>query len=207
MLIDKPSASLLGKVKGLEYGKDMKRSKVLAIGACLTFIPGLLLPYNATAEDTFVEATESTWGIISSDDGFEKKFTIFKDGDNLGITDYGDDINYTTEIQCSKKKLVFMVYSDPIGIYPSTTYTSIDGYALTKVDSGKIVKYSYIALRDSSGIQLRTPKPLTTAILKGKKTFSFKIPSSIKSDTVANFSIGNLASHVSKFKSLGCPLK
>ena len=185
----------------------MKRFRIVAFGALVTFALGLLVPYNAIAADTYIEATESTWGVISNNDGFDKTLTIYKEGDNLGTTDYGDDITYTTEIQCTKKKLTFMVYSDPIGIYPTTTYTSIDGYALAKIDTGKIVKYSYIALKDSSGVQFKTPKPLTTAILKGRNTFSFKIPSSIQNDTVANFSIGDLAIYVSKFKSLGCPLK
>lgn len=185
----------------------MKRFTIITRGALVTFALGLLVPYNAIAGDAFVEATESSWGVISNNDGFDKTLTIYKDGNNLGTTDYGDDITYTTEIQCTRKKLTFMVYSEPIGIYPSTTFTSIDGYTLAKVDSGKIVKYSYIALKDSSGVQFKTPKPLTAAILKGRNTFSFKIPSSIQNDTVANFSIGDLPSYVSKFKSLGCPLK
>jgi hypothetical protein len=184
-----------------------ERINLVAFTTGLLIVLGILTPYNSIAEDTYIEATESTWGTISTNDGFDKTLTIFKDGDNVGIDDYGDDIDYTIEIQCSKKKLVVMVYSDPIGIYPTTTFTSIDGYALTKIDSGKVVKHPYIALKDSSGIQFKTPKPLTTAILKGKKTFSFKIPSSIQNDTVANFSIGDLPSYVSKFKSLGCSLK
>lgn len=166
-----------------------------------------MIPHSVIAADTYLEATESTWGVISSNDGFDKTLTIYKDGDNLGTTDYGDDITYTAEIQCTKRKLTFMVYSDPIGIYPTTSSGAIDGYALTKIDKGKIVKYSYISLKDSSGIFLRTPKTLTTAILKGRNTFSFKIPSSIQNATVANFTIGDLAIYVSKFKSLGCPLK
>jgi len=173
----------------------------------MVFTLGFLLPQIAVAEETYVEATDSTWGVISSNDGFDKKLTIYKNGDNYGIDDFGDDIDYTIEIQCSKKKLVVLVYSDPIGIYPTTTFTSIDGYALAKIDTGKIVKHPYIAMKDSSGIQFKSAKTVTTAILKGRKTFSFKIPSSIQNDTVANFSIGDLASYVSKFKSLGCPLK
>jgi hypothetical protein len=161
----------------------------------------------AHAEDTMSDATESTWGVISTNDGFDKTLTIYKDGDNYGLDDYGDQITYTAEIQCSKKKLTFMVYSDPIGIYPSTTFSSIDGYALAKIDSGKIVKYAYIALKDSSGIFFNSPKTVTAAVLKGKNKFSFKIPSSIQNATVANFSIGDLASYVTKFKSLGCALK
>lgn len=184
-----------------------KQHSVVALITGLSIVLGIFTPYNSIAEDTYIEATESTWGTISTNDGFDKTLTIYKDGDNKGIDDYGDDISYTIEIQCSKKKLVVMVYSYPIGIYPTTTFTSIDGYALTKIDLGKVVKHPYIALKDSSGIQFKTPKPLTTAILKGKRTFSFKIPSSIQNNTVANFSIGNLPSYGSKFKSLGCPLK
>jgi hypothetical protein len=185
----------------------MKSLSRISIGILTFALVGFLNAQNAIAAETYLEATDSTWGVISSDDGFEKKLTIYKDGDNLGIDDYGDDITYTAEIQCSKKKLIFLVYSDPIGIYPSTSLTSIDGYALAKVDSGKITKYPYINMRDSSGIQFKTAKTVTTAILKGKNTVSFKIPSSIQNDTVATFTIGDLPSYVSKFKSLGCALK
>ena len=185
----------------------MKRYVIVYATFALSILFGSSIQPIAYAADTYTEATELTWGVITNDDGFVKTITIYKEGDNTGSDDFGDDITYTTEIQCTKKKLTFMVYSEPIGIYPATSFTSIDGYALTKVDSGKIVKYSYIALKDFSGIQLKTPKTFTTAILKGKKTFSLKIPSSIQNDTVANFSIGDLSSFVSKFKSLGCPLK
>lgn len=185
----------------------MKRFFPLTIRVGLAILLLSFLPNNAVAVESYEEATESTWGLISSDDGFDKKLTIYKDGDNYGIDDYGDDIEYTIEIQCSKKKLIVLVYSDPIGIYPATTFTSIDGYALARVDTGKIVKHPYIAMKDSSGIQFKSPKTVTTAILKGKRTFSFKIPSAIQNDTVANFSIGDLGTYVSKFKSLGCSLK
>jgi hypothetical protein len=184
-----------------------KKTRLMSFGAGIAIFLSVLTPSNSIAEDSFVEATDTTWGTIATNDGFDKTLTIYKDGDNVGISDFGDDITYTIEVQCSKKKLVVMVYSDPIGIYPSTTFSSIDGYALAKVDSGKIVKYPYIALKDSTGIQFKTPKPLTTAILKGKNTFSFKIPSSIQNDTVATFTIGDLADYAGKFKSLGCPLK
>jgi hypothetical protein len=167
----------------------------------------LVSSQSAMGENTMVDATETTWGIISTDDGFDKTLTIYKDADNLGIDDFGDDITYSAEIQCTKKKLTFMVYSDPIGIYPSTTLNSIDGYALAKVDSGKVIKYPYISLKDSSGIFFNSPKIVTSAILKGKNTFSFKIPSSIQNATVTNFTIGNLPTFVPRFKSLGCPLK
>ena len=186
---------------------EKKRNFIIALTAGLSILVGVLIPYIANAGDTFIEATHSTWGTITSNDGFVKKFTIYKDGNNVGISDAGTDITYTIEVQCSKKKLGVIVYSDPIGLFPSTTFTSIDGYALTKIDSGKIVKYPYIALKDSSGISFMIPKPLTTAILKAKKTFSFKIPSSIQNDTVANFTIGDISSYVAKFKTLGCSLK
>ena len=185
----------------------MKRFLVVTISTGVAFTLALFLSHSAVAAESYEEATELTWGVISSNDGFDKKLTIYKDGDNFGTDDFGDDIDYTIEIQCSKKKLVVLVYSDPIGIYPTTTFTSIDGYALAKIDTGKIVKHAYIAMKDSSGIQFKSPKTVTTAILKGRKTFSFKIPSSIQNDTVTNFSIGDLASYTSKFKSLGCPLK
>lgn len=185
----------------------MKRLLVAVVSVGIAITLAFSLQYSAVADETYEEATESTWGIISSNDGFDKKLTIYKDGDNFGTDDFGDDIDYTIEIQCSKKKLVVLVYSDPIGIYPTTTFSSIDGYALAKVDTGKIVKHPYIAMKDSSGIQFKSPKTVTTAILKGRRTFSFKIPSSIQNDTVANFSIGDLASYTPKFKSLGCPLK
>lgn len=186
----------------MKNGSFGYKSAAIIVFLIATFIPGY-----ADAEDTFTEATESSWGLSTSNDGFDKTLMIYKDGDNLGFDDYGDEVTYTIEIQCTKKKLVAMVYSDPIGMYPSTTFTAIDGYAQAKVDSGKIVKYPYIALKDSSGIQFKSPKTVTTAILKGKKTFSFKIPSSIQNDSVAKFSIGDLNSYVSKFKSSGCPLK
>jgi len=184
-----------------------KRISAVALTTSLVIALGILTPNNANAKDSYTEATKSTWGTISTNDGFVKTFTIYKYGNNVGIDDYGDEISYTMEIQCSKKKLVVLVYSEPIGIYPTTSFTSIDGYALTRVGSGKVVKRPYIAMKDYSGIQFKTPKPLTTSILKGKSTFSFKIPSSIQNDTVAKFSIGNLPSYASKFKSLGCPLK
>lgn len=174
---------------------------------CIICGLGLNLIPAAYAEDAMTDATETTWGVISTNDGFDKTLTIYKDGDNFGLDDFGDEVTYTAEIQCSKKKLTFMVYSDPIGIYPSTTFSSIDGYAQAKIDNGKIVKYPYIALKDSSGIFFSSPKTVTSAVLKGKNTFSFKIPSSIQNSTVANFSIGDLPSYVGKFKSLGCALK
>ena len=162
---------------------------------------------TASADESFTEATESSWGVISNNDGFDKTLAIYKDADNLGFTDYGDDITYTAEIQCTKKKLTFMVYSDPIGIYPVTSYSSIDGYASAKIDNGKIVKFPYISLKDSSGIFFKSPKNVTAAILRGRNSFSFKILSSVQANTVANFSIADISMYTAKFKSLGCPLK
>ena len=168
----------------------------------LTLIPAPL----ASAEDTYIEETETSWGVITSDDGFSKTFTIFKNALNTGVTDFGDDISYGIEIQCEKKKLEVLVYSAPIGIYPSTDL-SRNGYAQVKIDSGKVSKYKYAALKDSSGIGIWSPKLLTSAMLKGKKQVAFKIASSIQADTVANFALADLSSYVSKFKSRGCSLK
>jgi hypothetical protein len=183
------------------------KASAISLSILTSFLFSAATVQNAFGEDTSIDATETTWGVISTNDGFDKTLTIYKDADNVGIDDYGDAINYTTEIQCTKKKLTFMVYSDPIGMYPTTTFTSIDGYALTKIDSGKIVKYPYVALKDDSGIFFTSPKTVVTAILKGKRTFSFKIQSSIQAASVANFTIGDLSSYATKFKSLGCPLK
>lgn len=160
----------------------------------------------ANAEDTYIEDTENSWGVITSNDGFSKTFTIFKNASNTGYTDFGDDITYSIEIQCEKKKLGVLVYSEPIGIYPTSDFSRI-GYAQVKIDSGKILKYKYAALKDSSGIGIWSPKLLTTAMLKGKKQVAFKIASSIQADTVANFELADLSSYVSKFKSQGCSLK
>ena len=113
----------------------MKRYVIVYATFALSILFGSSIQPIAYAADTYTEATESTWGVITNDDGFVKTITIYKEGDNTGSDDFGDDITYTTEIQCTKKKLTFMVYSEPIGIYPTTSFTSIDGYALTKVDS------------------------------------------------------------------------
>lgn len=189
------------------YSQGMKRNPLVRITSLLVFTLCISSSYSAPAADSYVETTDYSWGVISNNDGFDKTLAIYKEADNLGITDYGDDITYTAEIQCTKKKLTFMVYGDPIGIYPVTSYTSTDGYASAKIDNGRIVKYPYISLKDSSGIFFKSPKIVTSAILKGRDTFSFKILSSVQENTVANFSIGDISSYVSKFKSLGCPLK
>ena len=56
-------------------------------------------------------------------------------------------------------------------------------------------------------VQFNNPKNITKAILSSKETFSFKIPSSIQNDAVANFSKLDFASYAPTFKSLGCLLK
>ena len=174
--------------------------KVIAFILIALFIPAS----SAFASEQYKEATESTWGVISTNDGFDKSYIVFMDGIEQGYNDML--VTYTIEIQCTKKKLVVIIYSDPIGIFPSTSFNSIDGYALTRVDNGKINKFSYVAMKDYSGISLWNDKQFTTAILKGKK-FGIKIPSDVQNDTVANFSVANLNSHAAKFKSLGCSLK
>ncbi len=174
--------------------------KLIAITLIALFIP----TSSAFASEQLTEATDSTWGVISTNDGFDKSYIVFKDGIEQGYNDML--VTYTIEIQCTKKKLGVLIYSDPIGIFPSTSFNSIDGYALTRVDNGKVNKFSYVAMKDYSGISLWNDKQFTTAILKGKK-FGIKIPSDIQNATVANFSVANLHSHVAKFKSLGCSLK
>jgi len=175
--------------------------KLIAIILTVLILPAT----SAFAGDKYIETTETEWGIISTNDGFEKSYTIFKDGDEYG---YDEDftLTYTIEIQCTKKKLAVLIYSDPLGMYPTTTYNSIDGYALARIDNGAVKKFSYVGMKDNSGISLLNDKQFTSAILKGTK-FAVKIPSSIQNDTIAKFSVGNLKSHAKKFKSLGCALK
>jgi hypothetical protein len=179
-----------------------KKPLILALSLFLALLPSAY----AHAEDTYEEDTETSWGAITSDDGFSKSFTIFKNASNTGYSDFGTENTYSMEIQCEKKKLEVLVYADPIGIYPTTDLSRV-GYAQVKIDSGKIFKYKYLALKDSSGIGIWTPKTLTAAMLKGKRQVAFKISSSIQADTVANFALADLSTYVSKFKSLGCSLK
>jgi hypothetical protein len=178
--------------------------KVLILG--LSFSIALSSLVRAHAEEIYTEDSETTWGVISTDDGFSKSYTIFKNAINSGYSDFGTENTYTIEIQCEKKKLEVLVYADPIGIYPTTDLSRI-GYAQAKIDSGKIARYKYLSLKDSSGIGIWSPKILTSAMLKGKRQVAFKIPSSIQADTVANFALADLQKYVNKFRSLGCSLK
>lgn len=171
----------------------------------LILILNLFGVQSSIADTDYEEETENTWGTVSVDDGFVKRFTIFKTADNVGYDDFGDAIEYTIEVQCSKKKLSVLVYGDP-DIYPETGL-GFTGTALMKVDSGKIVKQKFTVMKDYSGVSFNSPKTITTAIYKSKETFSFKIPSSIQNDAVANFSKLDFSSYVNKFKSLGCLLK
>ena len=184
---------------------NLKMSMQIVLAGAFTVLISLLSPV-AHADDTYTDATETTWGVISSDDGFDKTLTIYKDGDNTGYSDLGTTITYTIEIQCTKRSLSVIVYGDPLGIYPTTDLYG-NGTALVKIDSGKISKYGYLEMKDSSGIGFKSDKLLTSAMLKGKRTVSFKIPSSIQADTVATFTIGDMSKYVQRFKSLGCALK
>lgn len=170
----------------------------------MSVLATIVLSPIAIAEDEYVDETETSWGSIAKDDGFSKTFTIFKTADNYGISDFGDDIEYTIEIQCTKKRLAVLAYGDP-GIFPETGL-GFKGTAQMKVGNGKVTKQSFSALKDFSGVSFNSPKSVTTAILKGKTTFSFKIPSSVQNDAVMNFTIHDLPSYRSKFKSLGCSL-
>ena len=165
----------------------------------------LLSPISSAAEDEDIDETETSWGSISSDDGFEKTFTIYSTQENAAYDDYGDAIEYTIEVQCSKRRLSVLVYGDP-DIYPETGL-GFKGRAQMKVDSGKITKHYFTTLKDYSGVAFNTPKTITSAISKSKETFSFKIPSSINADAVMTFSKKNFNSYIVKFKALGCSLK
>ncbi len=159
----------------------------------------------AVAADDFVEATQYSWGQIYSDDGFDQTFTIFKESDNFGVSEYGDDIKYTIEVQCSKKSLDVLLYSEPIGMYASSNLNR-RGTARMKVDQGPIRNISYVVLSDSQGINFWNARSVSSAILKGRKTFSFKVPSSIQFDAVASFTVGDFSDYVSKFRKRGCRL-
>lgn len=167
-------------------------------------LASIIFSTSANADVEYVDETETTWGSIAKDDGFSKTFTIYKTADNFGVTDFGDDIEYTIEIQCTKKRLSVLAYGDP-DIFPDTGL-GFKGTAQMKVGNGKVVNQSFTALKDFSGVSFNSPKAVTSAILKGKTTFSFKIPSSIQNDAVMNFTIHDLPSYKSKFKSLGCAL-
>ena len=181
----------------------MKRKPLILV---LTLLLSLIPALYAHAEDIYTEDTDSAWGVVASDDGFSKTYTIFKTALNTGYSDLGTESTYSIEIQCEKKKLAVIVYADPIGIYPADDLSGI-GYALVKIDNGKITKYKFATLKDSSGIAIWSPKSLTSAMLKGKRQVAFKIASSIQADTVANFALADLGKYVNKFKSLGCPIK
>jgi len=179
-----------------------KKPLILALSLFIALMPSTY----AYGEEIYEEDTETSWGVVASDDGFTKKYTIFKTAMNYGYSDFGTENTYTIELQCEKKKLGVIIYADPIGMYPTDDLSGI-GYALVKIDSGKIIKYKFATLGDSSGIAIWTPKTLTSAMLKGKRQVAFKIASSIQADTVANFALADLSKYANKFKSLGCPLK
>ena len=145
------------------------------------------------------------WDTDSLNDGFAKKFVLSKMAKNQGYY-VGISISYWAEIQCSNKKLTFLIYSTPLDIRPQFSSSGV-GTALVKIDDGKQIKTSYLRMKDGSGVSISNPKTLTAAIIKGSDKFSIKISSTSKADTVANFTIGNLESYAAKFKSLGCPLK
>ena len=168
---------------------------------------GKTIDYSVSESlETVTTCTPQIWDLIDNNDGFARTLTVYIDADNQGYSDLGTETTHTIEIQCTSKKLSVLIYSDPIGIYPSTDLQGF-GVAQARIDNGKIANYSYVGLKDSSGIFVVNAKTLTSAILKGKTKVSFKINSSIQNATVANFAISNLAKYASRFKSAGCPLK
>ena len=140
------------------------------------------------------------WDEIDNNDGFSRRYTIYIDGDNTD--DDGND--YFMEVQCSAKKLTVLVYTDPVGMYPDTNRSGL-GTALVRIDGGKIKNYTYTRMSDSSGIALKSPKVLTSAMLKGRVKIAFKIPA-IYGYQVANFAISDFSSYQATFRSRGCPL-
>jgi len=145
------------------------------------------------------------WEVINNNDGFSKTYTITRDSDDSDTDEYGNSITHTIEIQCTNKKLALLLYSSSPGIFPKTNLSNI-GSGSFKIDSGKVVNFSYVAINDQSGVAALYPKTITTSILKAKKSFSFKILSGVQGPTVANFSLSDMKKYAGKFKSLGCSL-
>jgi hypothetical protein len=141
------------------------------------------------------------WTELDNNDGFTRTYAIYIDGDNTS----SDDSDFFMEVQCSSKKLAVVVYADPVGMYPDVDRRGL-GTALVRIDGGKIQKYSYRRMRDSSGISLQSPKTLTKAMLRGGTKLAFKIPA-IYGPEVANFAIADFSAFESKFKTRGCPLR
>ena len=157
------------------------------------------IPYSY--DDNFnALCMDNPWQEIVNNDGFSRRYTIYIDGDNTD--DDGND--YFMEVQCSAKKLTVLVYTDPVGMYPDTNRSGL-GTALVRIDGGKIKNYMYTRMSDSSGIALKSPKVLTSAMLKGRGKIAFKIPA-IYGYQVANFAISDFSSYQATFRSRGCPL-
>jgi hypothetical protein len=164
---------------------------------------GLLFP---TATSTAISTPKvAPWEPINNNDGFSKTFTVTRDSEDSDTDEYGNSITHTLEIQCTNKKLGLLLYSSSPGIFPKTNLSNL-GTGSFKVDTGKVTTFSYVAINDQSGVSALYPKVLTSAILKAKKTFSFKILSGVQGPTVANFVVADIKKYVSKFKSLGCGL-
>jgi|GEM_PF-3730202 len=164
----------------------------------------LLVPIWVAPSVTYADPT-TAWDVTNSNDGFTNTYVISRDSEDADTDDYGNPITHTIEIQCTKKSLALLIYSSAPGIYPSTDLNN-EGIGQFKIDSGKISNFSYVAMKDNSGVSLIYPKLITAAILKAKKTFALKVNSDIQNSTVGNFAIANIKKYVARFKSLGCSL-
>lgn len=164
---------------------------------------GLLFP--AATSTTSKTPNVAPWEVINHNDGFSKTFTLTRDSEDSDTDEYGNSITHTLEIQCTNKKLGLLLYSSSPGIFPKTNLSNL-GTGSFKVDAGKVTTFSYVAMNDQSGVSAVYPKTLTTAILKAKKSFSFKVLSEVQGPTVANFVIADIKKYLSKFKSLSCGL-
>jgi hypothetical protein len=140
---------------------------------------------------------KTTWVDGYSDDGFGKEFSISIDSDEEGP---GANSYETIEIFCTAKRLDVYIWVD----YPITR--GWQGYGQLKFDSGKIQSVGYRVNRTFDGLYLNSPKTFTKALLSAKSRATFKI-NTLEGSKVLAYPKADISSYVTKFKSLGCPLK
>lgn len=161
---------------------------------------GNVLDYDDEYNEVCVD---SVWVYGASNDGFSKSIYVYREAENV---DYESDIKvtHTIGIECTKKLLKVYVWDDPLDMYPDT---KLNGYGsvLVKFDNGKISPYTFVHLDDYSGFSLTKAKTFTTALLKSKEKFAFKVGVS-GGYMVANFAKSDIQKYVAKFKAAGCAL-
>lgn len=140
---------------------------------------------------------KTTWIDDYSNDGFGKQFSVSMGSDEEGA---GANSFESIEIFCIAKKLSVYIWLD----YPITS--GWQGYGQLKLDSGKVKSIGYKVNRTFDGLYLNAPKTFTKSFLAAKSKATFKI-NTLKGVKVLAYPKRDLSKYVSKFKSLGCPLK